>query len=282
MKLLAAELWTVAIVLLGSFVQAPQEKQKDTRNQANDGQQDAIHQSGDQKRLTDYFAGRIMLMNESTIRMSEMAEQRATSPEVKEFARQMVEGHRELNQQLKSCAPEIAEFAQIEGATRHETGFRGTPKDAARDRTIQKPTSELEADNPLDREEVNTDSATDGNELALRPNSNGIQGLDRILTIERQATENYIAQSSQMLQRYEGQDFDMGYLGFQIGSHTWALAELEALSSVGSEQFQQIVADATTKVKHHLQEAKELSKKYEDDRRRSGTEEGIRARRLRQ
>ncbi|WP_237226544.1 hypothetical protein [Rubinisphaera sp. JC750] len=88
--------------------------------------------------------------------------------------------------------------------------------------------------------------------------------LKQICKIEKEAAQNYLDRTQQMLERYNGQDFDMAFLGFQIGSHTWALSELNAMQGVGDEEFQKVVADAKQKMEQHLKQAKQLSKKYED------------------
>lgn len=88
--------------------------------------------------------------------------------------------------------------------------------------------------------------------------------LKQICKIEKEAAQNYLDRTQQMLERYNGQDFDMAFLGFQIGSHTWAISELNAMQGVGDEEFQKVVADAKQKMEQHLKQAKQLSKKYED------------------
>lgn len=47
------------------------------------------------------------------------------------------------------------------------------------------------------------------------------------------------------------------------------LAELKAIQSSGPKELQQIASDATSKVEKHLEKAKQLAKKLEDDRKNS-------------
>jgi predicted outer membrane protein len=85
--------------------------------------------------------------------------------------------------------------------------------------------------------------------------------------INHKACENHRQMAKQMLESYQGQDFDMAFLGMQIGQHAWLLSELKALDGVGSPEFQEIIVGARQNVEQHLQQAKALSKKFEDDRR---------------
>lgn len=91
--------------------------------------------------------------------------------------------------------------------------------------------------------------------------------LTRLCAINHRAAEKNLAISKQMLEQYQGQDFDMAFLGMQIGGHAWLLSELESLEGIGSPEFQKLVASTTKTVQEHLAHAKALSKKFEDDRR---------------
>jgi len=93
------------------------------------------------------------------------------------------------------------------------------------------------------------------------------QALARICEINRQAAENQLQQSRIMLGDYQGQDFDMAFLSMQIGDHSWLLAELQAITGVGTSGFQQIVQETMQKVQKHKQLATSLAKRLEDDRR---------------
>ncbi len=193
----------------------------------------AATQAGAEQLLVQCLAGKLMLMNQSTIQMSEMVEQRASSEEVQQFAQMLAKSHEQLNEELRGIAPEVAASTKLESGEQRTAAFRGTSN---RDNSAGEKTGEAG--------------------LVLR-----------LLELERDATRNYIQSSSQMLQRYQGQDFDMGFLGFQIRAHTWALAELQAMEGTGDEKFQQIIKTATSKAEQHLQQARELAKQFEDDRR---------------
>lgn len=230
----------------------------------------------DDKAIAEYFAGKLMLMDQSTIQLAQLAEERSTNEKVKQFAKMLVEEHTKCSEKLRESAPGVVSVTELqsEGTTR-TAGFRGTtdaddkadavdnPAKAARNPARNPDGSErLIGNGPVDKDREDGSSRTQTAQ-AMTP-------LHRILTIDRQATENYIQSTTEMLSRYQGQEFDMGFLGFTIGSHTWALAELKAMDSVGDEKFQKLINDATTKVEQHMMKAEELSKELGADSAQKG------------
>lgn len=80
------------------------------------------------------------------------------------------------------------------------------------------------------------------------------------------ACDNALKMTKDMLGKYEGQDFNMAFLGQQCVAHTMLLAELKAIESKGPKELQTIAQEAAEKVQMHLEKAKQLAKKLEDDR----------------
>ena len=220
------------------------------------------------KAVTEYFAGKMMLMDQSTIELAKMAEQRSSNPQVKQFAKMLVDEHTKCRQKLEKRAPEVVALTDLNNAAISKTaGYHGAENDdkeadaidnpakAAKDPARNKDgTERLVGNGPVDPDGVDAHSRMHGN--AMNPTH-------RILAIDRQATNNYIQSTTEMLAKFDGNDFDMGFLGFTIGSHTWALSELKAMSSVGDEEFQKLISDATVKTEQHLIKAQELSKEFE-------------------
>ncbi|TWT91887.1 DUF4142 domain-containing protein [Neorhodopirellula pilleata] len=81
-----------------------------------------------------------------------------------------------------------------------------------------------------------------------------------------QASENALMMIKEMLSNYEGQDFNMAFLGQQSVAHTMMLAELKAIESTGPNELQSVAQEMSKKVEKHLKKAKDLAKKLEDDR----------------
>lgn len=251
MKKMKPSVITAAVLAMGCSVAVAQ-RGVEQRTQVEGNQPQAARHQADshsQQHLVKFFAGKLMLMNESTIAMSELAQKQAATQEVKDFAGMLAEGHTKLNQELEQLAPEVAALANLEATQRRTAGFRGNADNAARNDARQ--TDRRIAKRGQAADEVHSSKSADST-------------VQEILKIEQKAAQNYIHASTRMLERYQGQDFDMGFLGFQIGAHTWALSELKAMDSVGDEQFQQLVSDATQKIEHHLEQARQLAQKFED------------------
>ncbi|MFG0265921.1 MAG: DUF4142 domain-containing protein [Rhodopirellula sp. JB055] len=87
----------------------------------------------------------------------------------------------------------------------------------------------------------------------------------QLCQIAEQACDNAMKMTKDMLTRYEGQDFQMAFLGQQCVAHTMMLAELKAIESTGPQELQPIAQEAISKVEKHLEKAKQLAKKLEDD-----------------
>lgn len=213
---------------------------KDDKNHA--GQHHAKHH----KALAEFFAGRLMLMHHSSILMSDFAAREASSEDVKKFADKLHKSHAQLNRKLSDLAPDIVSITSLDSAGRPgSSGIESTPPVGRK--------SKVGKDDGVQDEESHEKEMNSDNPL------------HQVLSVERQATQNYLQASTQMLSRYKGQDFDMGFLGFQIGAHTWELAELQAMASVGDEKFQELIKETTSEIQEHLKEAQVLSKQRSDD-----------------
>jgi len=225
----------------------------------------------DDKAIAEYFAGKLMLMDQSTIQLAQLAEERSTNEKVKQFARMLAEEHTKCSEMLRESAPGVVGVTELQSAEITQVaGFRGpTDADEKTDAVVRPAKGERNpARKPDDAEQLTGNDPADkdhADDSKHHRAAHTMTPLHRILSIDRQATENYVQSTTEMLNKYQGQEFDMGFLGFTIGSHTWALAELKAMDSVGDEKFRKLISDATTKVEQHMMKAEELSKELGAD-----------------
>lgn len=285
----------IALALIGlacTAVSAQDAKLKDRETPAQkradraEGRADRLstaagaEQNRDDRAIAEYFAGKLMLMDQSTIQLAQLAVERSTNESVKQFASMLVEEHTKCSEKLRECAPEVVGVTELNrtGIT-HAAGFRGAVDADEKSDAVDNPAkggrkparnparkpdgaARLRESDPADKER-----ADDRKRLQ---ETQATTSLHRILNIERQATEHYVQSTTEMLSSYQGQEFDMGFLGFTIGSHTWAIAELKALNSVGDDKFQKLISDATTKVQQHMARAEELSRELGADSAQAG------------
>jgi putative membrane protein len=145
----------------------------------------------------------------------------------REYARQMVQDHQKLVQELQPLA--AMQGAQASDRARTTTSLNATGQ---------------------------PDSATAG-----AANSNS--AVDQLVSLEKQITKHCTQALREELQQKQGADFDKCYIGSQIGAHMQMLSALEVLGQQGPEQIQQVAQKAQPIVQQHLDHAKELAKQLE-------------------
>ena len=197
-------------------------------------QQNAGSQSQDVQR---YVAGCLLFKNQAEVEMAEFAQQKAETPEVKEFAQKMVQDHGKLVQQLQKMA--------------------GTQ---AGDRAGATVTSEAAGQNAADQ---NTANRTADKNSAV----------DQLLAMERQITERCTQMAREELEQKDGAEFDKCYITAQIGGHMHMLAALEVIQQQGPEQLQQLAQQAHPQVQKHLDHAKQIIKQLEGEADATGSRE---------
>ena len=218
--------------------------------------------------LPEALVRKLKKSGEGEVELAQMAKEKIEDQGFREFTQMVIEDHQVLNQQLDK-------FVSASG---RETG--AAPANSNREGNITAPT-------PQNREQPNNNrpnqdpaqrDATRGQAGdAARPtdapvregqlaNGRGVMVPQQLCAIMEQACENNLEMTKKMLQEHEGQDFQMAYLGQQIVAHTAALAELKAIESAGPAELKAVAQQATPKIQEHLDMAKKLAKKFEDDR----------------
>lgn len=87
---------------------------------------------------------------------------------------------------------------------------------------------------------------------------------DAMADLQRKAAELELSMTKQMLSKYEGQDFDMGYLGQQMVAHTKMLACLTAAKDVGPQEFQTTLEEGIATTRAHMQHAQQIAARIQD------------------
>ncbi|MGV3486288.1 MAG: DUF4142 domain-containing protein [Planctomycetaceae bacterium] len=86
----------------------------------------------------------------------------------------------------------------------------------------------------------------------------------QLVQVMDQAHDNMLKMTKEMLQKHQGQDFRMAFLGQQIVAHTMMLSQLQAIESSGPPELQSLAQQGIEKTQSHLQKAKELANKNKD------------------
>jgi len=181
----------------------------------------------------------LTLGNKEEIALAQFAQERAQSPQVKQFAQMMIEEHQQAVSQLEKAVPQLASLnLQLKGAEGAETAAT-TSGQTGDDRT----------------------AATGG---AQRTPSAAQGGLEQqMLELGREIKEQCLALTQAELGKKQGADFDKCYIGQQLVAHTGMLAELKASQRHASSQLQPVLQQGAQMAEHHLAQARTIAEQLE-------------------
>lgn len=212
-----------------------------------------------------FFKHKLMLGNQAEIELSQLALQKAQSPEVKQFAQMMIRDHQQLNQQLQDLqiqeesSDRLSQRGSATGVQR--AGFEQEQQRVATQPGQEQQRSATDSQSSAADQQRTRATAAQRSELASNPGSQIVPR--ELVEVTARACQMKLQKSKQLLQQHTGQDFDMGYLGIAIASHTATLAELQSLENIGSPQFQQVVAQSEKVTQEHLQQAQQLAERIQ-------------------
>jgi putative membrane protein len=169
--------------------------------------------------LTDWqIAEWISVDNQGEVALAEIAEQHASDKDVKQFAQQMVDEHTEFLQKLQRL-----------------TGVGGAKQ----------------AQDQANREQVQQPRQNQA------PQGQFQQGLD-LIALKHQLGDQCRQSASRELERKEGAEFDMCYMGMQIGMHMQMLDTLKVMSRHASQELDQLIEEGEKTTESHLEHAKRI------------------------
>jgi predicted outer membrane protein len=231
----------------------PGQRDRFTTQPAQQGQQYTAEFRGTQtagqavgQEVERYLANCLAIKNHAEIEMTQFAQQQAQNPEVKQFAQQLAQDHRQLAQKLQ----------QLPGVQ-------------AADRTPQTPGARGQLD--AQQTPSATNQARTNNLATDRP---GAQSgpLNELVSIDRQITERCMEMAREELQAKSGPEFDQCFLAAQIGNHMHMLAALEVIGQRSQGELKQVAQEAQPIIQRHLDQAKQLAKQVETSGDQSGAQ----------
>ena len=234
--------------------------------------------AGQGQEVERYLASCLTLKNQGEIELSQFAQQRAQNPQVKQFAQQLVQDHQKFVQKLQQVpGVEIGNSRTLGASEQYDanrqtndtTRLPGSPgANQANQRDARPGLNDAPANNRLNQDanqSLTADRAVD-------------QGgaLKELLAIDKQITERCNQMVREELEAKTGPEFDMCFVGTQIGGHIHMLAALEVIEQQAQGELRQIAQEARPKVQQHLEHAKQLAKQLESE---AGSQSGARAER---
>ncbi|MBW3596999.1 MAG: DUF4142 domain-containing protein [Planctomycetes bacterium] len=230
-------------------------------------------QAGRGQQLEQQLATMLALGNWKEIQVSQLAAQKAQSPEVKEFAQKMVQDHTQFLQQLQQFVPQgqlddlrSSGGREAVGAVDARTGVQ--PEGAADREREARPGAERNREGADRKREANREEqAADQPNRQRRPGAAG-QASARgpggpITQIAKQATKRSLQRTTELLNEKQGREFDQCYIGQQIVAHIETVSKLEAMQNHGSPQFQAVIRKGVQTTEEHLKEAGAIAQTLE-------------------
>jgi predicted outer membrane protein len=223
------------------------------RNSLGAGTQSANSQSG---ALEQHIATCLALGNEEEVAMAQFAQQRATNPEVKQFAQEMIRQHQQAIQQMQQAMPQLASMNLK--LTSSASGQNGAASSRGETASAGNATAEADRSTATGETASSTTSAA-GNQ---RGAAGG--GQHQMVEFARTAKQNCLRLSEQSLGKKQGAEFDKAYIGQQIVAHTTMLAELQAAQQFASgSQLQPLIQQGTQMTEQHLAHAQSIMQQLE-------------------
>lgn len=169
--------------------------------------------------------------NQNEIALAEIAEQKASSDEVKKFARQMAEEHADFLQKLDRTIGSARNGRQQRQNGQSSTGRPQQQGGPAQGRPRQQD--------------------------QFAPNGTQQQGLD-LVALKHELGEQCRQSASRELQQKSGSEFDKCYIGMQIAAHMQMLDTLKVMSRYASPQLDEVIEKGEETTQQHLDHAKKL------------------------
>lgn len=210
--------------------------------------------------LVEFFAAKLVLCNKAQIQAANMAKEKATNAEVKQFAEMLLKDHTQANEKLRSF---VASYAAA-----HSGGAEPRVAEAARQTDPANPPKQdlAKGDKPADPKAKPVDPQAKPADRAVTETSlrtGDSATLQRVFEFYVDAHEAHMAKCKEMMSKLSGADFDKAWMAAQIGAHVAFLAELTALESRSTDQFQTAIRDIRTTVESHLQKAEAICKQLD-------------------
>jgi predicted outer membrane protein len=234
---------------------------------------------GASQAIDQFYANCLLTQIQGEVDLSELAQQKAENPQVKQFAEQMIEDHRQMMQQLQQIAStQAGSRASATSAT--ETDTRSDAGSVASGRRDTDISTEGTPGTTSARSDTDTAQATSRSSASDLPGSSGASsttsqsGLSatgatgsgvvmQLAAIDTQIAQRKLQMTKDELQQKSGAEFDKCYIGSAIPAHVHALAALEVLGQQSQGQLAQLAQQAKPKVQQHLDHAKELMQQLE-------------------
>lgn len=205
--------------------------------------------SGRSSHIDQQLRELIAISNEHEVQLAQFAQQKASSDEVKRFAKKMADEHTRFVQQLRGNQASDQQGAQQSPQARTANQNQaGAPNQQPANRADQ-------AD--AQRDANNRPSARDNQNFQSNQQAHSGQ-LDAV-QLHRELAQSCLQETKRMLGEKSQAEFDKCYIGSQVGAHLGMLAALQVFERHASGGLAQQIEQAIATTREHLQHAEKLA-----------------------
>lgn len=213
-------------------------------------------------KLEKCLATVLIQANENEIRASQIAQERASSAEVKKFAQMMEQEHKEILSKLESYG-EGKNLARKQDKKVHETAFRFKPKDGKKSESEKADQGDEGKIQQTSAEEPRADDDAE-KEKADKDNAGGTFH-HQMMNIHQELAAQCRQTMEKELTSKTGEEFDDCYVGMQIGAHMHMVDMLTVFERHASGDFKNVLTEGLQTTQSHLEHAKSLMKSLEGE-----------------
>jgi len=217
------------------------------------------------------FAHCLILENQNEIALAKMAQQKAESSGVKEFVDKLIRDHQQFLQQLEK-------FGGMELKTTRAAILEGrqnpvNPNPPNQPNQIQNQPNQIQNQNQAQPQPQNPNPNLNQATVQQRfpAGAPGVIHTDKFLQIKHEMADECLTSARRELEGKSGHEFEMCFLGMQIGMHMQMADQLKVLERHASPQLQSILHEGRETTERHLSKAKELMRDVERVRTASNT-----------
>jgi len=187
------------------------------------------------------FAACLMVGNQNEVTMAQMAQQRAKSDDVKEFAKQMQKDHSQLLSKLQPIAGNMAMQQREQANEQPRPGQAGGGQQG-----------------------VQAGAAIENRQPGAAAGGQGQAGpmgghLD-LVSLKRELGAQCLQSAEKELSDKSGTEFDECYIGMQIAAHMHAIDEMKVAKRHVSQNMQPVLDEGIQTAETHLKHAKAIIK----------------------
>ena len=219
--------------------------------------------------VNSYFIACLRADNKNEIQASKLATQRASSPDVKEFAQQMIKEHSEFLAKLDRLAPSGGSD-DATSTTRETRGENPASKTDARrsdtDDNSDKSSDERGANDknqkPSGQRNTTAQPGGQSDTRSLHANAAG-QGsgaVGQLIQIKQEIAERCLASLQEELSEKQGAEFDKCFMGMQVGAHMHMVDALTVISRHATGDLKKLTEEGRETAQQHLDHAKQIAK----------------------